>query len=404
MASYKIILFTGKTYKDGKHPIALQVIHNRKRKIITLGLSSKPEDWISGIQRFSNESKNYKKNNQTLNFYEERIEQVISEIRKEGKTFSFELFSSKFLDKKETKSLYNMYKIVIKELRNAEKVNTLDIYQTSLNLLKKFTNNKDISFYAIDYNFLKSFESFLLKRGNSGGGIHHHMRTLRAITNEAIRRKYLEAEYYPFSTQFNKEGYSLSHLKSQAAPRALSEKDMESFKKFNIAKYPDFVNSYNYFMFSYYARGINFVDMAQIKWTDIYDQRLIYNRSKTGKPLNIRISENLQNIIDKYKNSTNEYIFPILNEIHITELQKKDRVKKCLKACNSDLKSIAKILKININLTTYVARHTYATTLKRKGFSTEVISEALGHSEIATTKAYLEKFSNDVLDNADEVL
>ncbi|MBK6285710.1 MAG: hypothetical protein IPF54_26310 [Draconibacterium sp.] len=61
MASYKIILFTGKTYKDGKHPIALQVIHNRKRKIITLGLSSKPEDWISGIQRFSNESKNYKK-------------------------------------------------------------------------------------------------------------------------------------------------------------------------------------------------------------------------------------------------------------------------------------------------------------------------------------------------------
>ena len=150
MASYKIILFTGKTYKDGKHPVALQVIHNRKRKIITLGLSSKPEDWISGIQRFSNESKNYKKNNQTLNFYEERIEQVISDIRKEGKTFSFELFASKFLDKKETMSLYNMYKTVIKELRNAEKVNTLDIYQTSLNLLKKFTNNKDISFYAVN--------------------------------------------------------------------------------------------------------------------------------------------------------------------------------------------------------------------------------------------------------------
>ncbi len=230
------------------------------------------------------------------------------------------------------------------------------------------------------------------------------MRTLRALINEAIRRGYMDEKEYPFSTQFNKNGYSLAHLKSVASPRALSDQDMKKIKDFKILKYPHLANSYHYFLFSYYARGINFADMAKLTWGDIYNGRLVYNRSKTSKALNLKVSDALQRILDVYEGNNPEYIFPILNEFHQSETQKKLRIKKCLKAYNKDLKEIAEILQIKITLTSYVARHTYATTLKRKGFSTEVISEALGHSELATTKAYLEKFSSDSLDAADEVL
>ena len=404
MASIKILQLKWKEYGDGRHPIALQIIHNRKRKVITLGLNATNEEWNHDLNRFSSSVKSYKTRNQLIDNLETKAEQIIHSIQRENKAFTFELFLSRFEDNQKTISLFSFYEIKLEELRSLEKINTLDIYRASFSSLKKFRNNEDISFYEINYEFLKQYEVFLFQNGNTGGGVHHHMRSLRAIFNEAIRRKYVDSSYYPFSTQFNKEGYSLSHLKSNAAPRALSEEDLNKFKNFNVAKYPNLANAYYYFLLSYYARGINFVDMAQLKKSDIYNGRLIYSRSKTSKQLNIKISKNILSVLDQFRNTPGLFLLPILNENHITESQKKHRIKKTLKAFNSDLKKIAKILNININLTSYVARHTYATTLKRNGISTEIISESLGHSELATTKAYLEKFSNELIDKTDEVL
>lgn len=404
MASIKIILKKGKKYKDGKHPIVLRILHQQIQKIASLGLKASIEEWNEDLSRFTSKVKDYKTKNQLLEHFESRSEYILNSFKKENKPFSFELFTDRFWGKDKDISLFAFYEVKIEELNTLQKINTLKIYKASYNSLKKFRKNVDISFYEINYDFIRQYEAFLFNNGNTDGGVHHHMRSLRAIFNEVIRRKYIDSSYYPFSTQFNKEGYSLSHLKSRAAPRALSEEDIDKFKKLNISDYPDLTNAYYYFLFSYYARGINYVDMALLKKSDIYDNRLIYNRSKTSKPLNIKVSKNILSILEYFENTPPPYIFPILSEKHATESQKKHRIKKTLRAFNSDLKKIATILKINVNLTSYVARHTYATTLKRNGISTEIISESLGHSELATTKAYLEKFSNEHLDKSDELL
>lgn len=402
--NYKIRLLTWKTYSDGTSPIALQFIVKQKRKVITLGLNCKPEQWSEETSRIKNGVRNSKRNNKTLDFFEDRADEILADFQENGLPFHFETFKARFETSDDFMTVLVFYDLILQEYEDAGKVNTRNVYKTSKNRIQSFVGNRDILFSEINYSFLKEFESFLFSEGCSGGGVHHHMRSLRAIFNEAIKRGITKQQFYPFSTQFNKRGYSLSQLKSKAAPRALSESDFKKLKEFDYTEYPLYANSFHYFMFSYYARGMNFVDMAKLKWVDLYGDRITYSRSKTSGGFSIKISTALKEILSKFPYGKQEYVFPILSKVHESEVQKSHRIKKCLKKYNSDLHEIAKIQKINVKVTSYVARHTYASNLKRKGISTELISEGLGHSELSTTKAYLDKFSLEELDNIDQML
>ena len=151
--------------------------------------------------------------------------------------------------------------------------------------------------------------------------------------------------------------------------------------------------------------GMNFADMCDLKRNDMQDGRILYKRNKTGKMFNLKISGKAQEIINYLSSTEGKYLFPILNEhIHKTPTQIKDRTHKVLKKVNKDLKIIANLLSIKTPITFYVARHSSATTLKRNGISTEIISEALGHANSMVTQRYLKKFDNSVLDNAMSML
>lgn len=401
---YKLRLLTWKTYTDGTSPIALQFIVNQKRKVITLGLNCKPDHWSEETSRIKNGVRNFKRNNKTLDFFQDRADRILVEFQENGIPFHFDTFKARFEQSEEVVTVVKFFDLIMNELEDAGKVNTRNVYKTAKNRLVSFIGETDVQFSSVNYSFLKEYESYLFSEGCSGGGVHHHMRSIRAIFNEAIKRGVTKQQFYPFSTQFNKSGYSLSQLKSKAAPRALSEIDFKKLRSFDYSIYPMYANSFHYFMFSYFSRGMNFVDMAKLKWKDIYGGRITYNRSKTSGGLNIKISSALEVILSKFPKGDSEYVFPILSESHETPSQKSHRIKKCLKKYNADLNKIAQIQEIEVHLTSYVARHTYATTLKRKGVSTELISEGLGHSEISTTKHYLEKFSNDLLDESETLL
>ena len=123
--------------------------------------------------------------------------------------------------------------------------------------------------------------------------------------------------------------------------------------------------------------------------------------AKTHKKITVSLSAYALTIIEKYSHVSNGYLFPILdNDVHITEMQRYNRKKKVLKSVNYRLKKLSKILGMNINLTTYVARHSFATVLKRSGVNIALISEALGHSDLATTQIYLDSFENEQIDTA----
>ncbi|PHN08681.1 site-specific integrase [Flavilitoribacter nigricans] len=404
MPSLKIVLFTSKMYQNGDHPVMLRVTHNRKLKYYGLNLSCTLQQWDQHKCRFNRNFNNYKEKNRLLHFWEEKAYRIIDGLIKEDVAFHHKIFERKFVTNHRSISVFEFFNELMEELEKKGKAGNRRVYKGAKNALKKFHPNKNLSFSDIDYIFLKKFETHLLENGCTDGGVRVYLRTLRAVINEAIRCGYATQETYPFATQFNKQGYSFSHLKSKAKPRPLSIEDMDKIKNFPLDDYPHLAKSVRYFLFSYYTRGMNFTDMAKLKWSDIYNGRLEYIRSKTSKSFSIKISEPLAEILEHFKGVNITYIFPILTDFHKSPQQVKDRVRKCLKQFNRDLKEVAELLKIDMILTSYVARHTYASTLKKKGVDIAVISEAMGHADMATTKAYLELFSSDIVDAADQVL
>ena len=158
------------------------------------------------------------------------------------------------------------------------------------------------------------------------------------------------------------------------------------------------------FLFSYFSAGINFKDIATLRYNDMEEDRIFYRRHKTGKAMTCRLHPQAKEIIAKYTRSEviqEDYIFPILDrQIHRTEQQIHNRVHKVLVHINRELKEWSKQLGLAMNLTTYVARHTFATVLKRSGVSVALISESLGHSDLSTTQIYLDSFENSQIDAA----
>ena len=152
------------------------------------------------------------------------------------------------------------------------------------------------------------------------------------------------------------------------------------------------------FAFSYFTAGINFIDIALLKDGNIIDNRVVYYRHKTKKRIIVPLQPKAIELIDKYRGGA--YLFPILSAFHKTEVQIADRLHKVLGKVNKYLKQIGKELKLPIPLTTYVARHSYATVLKRSGVSTSIISESLGHSTERITQVYLDSFGNDQMNEA----
>jgi integrase len=146
--------------------------------------------------------------------------------------------------------------------------------------------------------------------------------------------------------------------------------------------------------------GINFVDIALLTKTNLLDERLIYNRKKTSKLIKLPLHPKALDLIRKYQNSESPYLFPILYAYHTTEQQKANRIHKIITKTNFQLKELGKKLEIPIDLTTYVARHSFATVLKRSGVSTSIICESLGHSSEKVTRIYLDSFENSQIDEA----
>jgi site-specific recombinase XerD len=183
-----------------------------------------------------------------------------------------------------------------------------------------------------------------------------------------------------------------------------------STERFQLAK--------SVFLFSFYSGGINFVDLAQLRWRDLsrsnlntgFPERLNYVRQKTGGKFSLRLLAPAASIVAAYQPFTcitpASYVFPILDvSKHTSPNQVKNRLHKILGQINSDLKTLGELAGITTPLTTYVARHTFATTLKQAGTQIAVISQAMGHKSEAVTAVYLDSFASEVVDKAfDELL
>jgi integrase/recombinase XerD len=408
-ASVNIMLNPTRKNSDGRRTISLRVTINRKRLYYSLGYHIFETDWNQD-KRTVNKNFNpkiYKEVNNTLKHYHIKSLNVIEKIEQSGKPITHELFKRLFFNNTSVSSVLEYYDRIIDDLKTKGKIGNADNYNQSKNALSKFINDKAIKFEDIDVAFLNRWEKELYGTC-SGNGISNYLRTLRALFNRAISEDICSQDIYPFKTRFNNKGYDISKLETDTIKRALSEEDIEKLKKYVPDGLETLIEAKNIFFFSFYNMGMNIIDICLLKWTDINDGRIKYIRSKNGKPHNIKIIEPVQNILDYYSDYDfgTDFVFPVLMSQYKTEEQKKSRVKMFTRHINRSLKRFGKLAKISNpdQLTTYVARHTWATTMKRKGVSTTLISEAMKHSDEKTTQIYLDSFENDRVDDMNDML
>jgi len=300
------------------------------------------------------------------------------------------------------KSVETVFLELIQELKTEKRIGNANFYKSALYSLKAFNNGTmEIPFTEIDVNWLLKYETWMKGNGNSINSLGVRFRALRGIYNLAIKQHVVKKEYYPF------EEFKVSKLKETTKKRAIPKTEIQKIIDYDVREITDYHYSplielgRDIFVFSYLGCGINFVDIAYLKKRNIKDNRISYNRHKTGKVINFPLQPYAIELIKKYNNPESEYLFPILNEkVHITEWQQHYRIQKIIKKVNKWLKIIAEKAGIDTDLTTYVARHSYATVLKRSGVNIALIGETLGHSDLKTTQIYLDSFENSQIDEA----
>lgn len=385
-----IIIDTRRKRNDCLYPIKLRVTFNRYSKYYSLNYAL-TEDEFEKVNGKAPRS-NLKLIKRALLAEENRAQDIINK----NLNFSFESFDSDFLhEKKVVNNIYELIEYKVKDLVANDRFKTAWVYESLMSSLKKFKKRRHLPFSLIDKRFLNEYEKWMLANKKSITTVGIYLRNLRAVFNDAIDKKIIGQDKYPFG----KNKYQIPT--GNNVKKALSK--MELLK---IANYKSTNSMELYcrdlFLFSYLANGINIKDLANMKYTNIQDGFLILIREKTknsksNNPQFIKIycSDRIINIIENWGNlDQHGYIFPIFR-LSMTTLQKIRKVDSTIGSINLYIGRIAKSVGIDQKVTTYVARHTFSTVLKRSGASIEFISESLGHHSISTTRHYLDSFEDE---------
>ena len=390
----KVVCYKYKTLSNGKSPLMIRVCKDGKKKYQSLGISIKAELWDFKANQPKAKCPNRERIILLINEKINEIQKAVLDKRIAGKDFTaatlIESTSSKDSSHKTVGEYYLTY---IQNLKKEKRIRYAGMLEVSYNSFIKFNKHLDIPFSDIDVAWLKRYELWMKEQNLSVSTISTRVRHLRAVFNLAIAEHSIKNDCYPFHS------YKVSKLNRQTVKRALSKQDILKVMQYKGTSSMECL-AIDIFIFSYLNAGINFIDIAKLKHSNIAENHLIYNREKTKKLINVPLQVKALEIIAKYQKDKSPYLFPILSPFHKTEVQIANRLHKMLAKINKHLKEIGERLELPIPLTTYVARHSYATVLKRAGVSTSIISESLGHSSEKITQVYLDSFDNEQINNA----
>ena len=396
-----VICYKSKRLADGTHPLMLRITRDGKRVFKSIGISVLPQDWDFKKEQPKPRCEHCDLIRKKILQIEMQYQTLVMEKECVNEEYTAQSILASMEEKPiKAQIVEDFYKNLISELRENGQVGTSYAYQNSWSTLKSFNRGNPLqyTFSHIDKQFCKRFENWMRRKGNKDTTLSFQFRTLRAVYNRAIDARVVSKDKNPF-IEFKLSGFSLKTKK-----RALSKEDIHKIIKFDCSGQSGIRKlAHDLFAFSYLCGGISFVDIANLTSLNIIDGRLIYKRQKTHGEINLLLSDEAISYINIYSEyqCTAGYLFPILHKAHhITQMQKHNRVRKVCRQVNSELKEIAKELEIEANVTTYVARHSFATVLKKSGVNIGIISQALGHQDIQTTQIYLSKFDDEQVDEA----
>ena len=397
--TFKVILRKDVIYKNNTSPFCIQFLHDGRKKTIGLGISLAREYWNAEAQKVTDDCPDRDNIQFQITAKIKEYSKKIQRLEALDIPVNFETL----FDAKPARSvgitIEGGFKAEIERLESLGKINSATKHKYALQVLNGYKPTT-MALEAIDLDYLKGLELYLRQRGNKDNSIATRFAIFKAIYNKAVKEGKVTVKQNPFTL------FQVGSLWAKTRKRAIDKDDIQRLIDLEIVE--EHTTEYrclakDLFLFSYFTAGMNFGDIARLRYKDIVKGRVNYSRHKTQKLLSFQLVPMALQILEKYgtEGHGEDYIFPILNRHeHTTPQQIFNRLHKVLRKVNRELKVLGEMIGLEMPLTTYVARHTYATVLKRSGVSVALISESLGHADLSTTQIYLDSFENSQIDAA----
>lgn len=395
MATSSIYLDTKYRRKDKTFKISIRVTHQGQRKYYFTGYYASKKSFKNMMDLSIDVRGESKAIRAKLISIKNESSEVISGLSE----FTFHAFEDIFLKNRlrNKKLVYHWMTTYSNLLFDEGRISTSESYKNAMVSFRKYDSRKEIKFGDISSVWLNGYEKWMTDQNKSVSTVGIYLRNLSRAFTYAIEKKAITYELYPFGKGKFVIPSSVNNK------RALSFEQVNSINAYN-SNNPKLAMAKDMFIFSYLCNGMNFADVANLKWGDINGEFISFKRGKTKnrirknqRKVEVAISHHVSEIISRNCNDDKDegnYIFGFYN-LGMTEDQKYRKKKQCIKDINFALKLIAKDLKLNINLTLTVARHSYATISMNLGQSIAFIQKSLGHTDSRTTENYLGSIEYD---------
>ena len=321
-----------------------------------------------------------------------RLQSIINLLENKRLRYTADDIISTFQKQDNKQSLFNFMQEVIVQLQHMGKQRTSETYRCTLKSFMQFREDRDVLLKDINSDLILIYEAYLHARGLTKNSTSFYMRILRAVYNRAVEKN-LTIDRNPFKHVY--KGID------KTVKRAIPLKFIKQIKNLDLSSQTSLDLARDMFLFSFYTRGMSFIDMAYLKKKDLSNGILSYRRRKTGQQLFIRWEKCMQEIVNKYENPLSEYLLPIIKPMNRDE---RTQYQNAMCLINRNLKEIGRMVGVQIPLTMYVARHSWASVAKNKNVPISVISEGMGHDSELTTQIYLASLDTTVVDKANSMI
>ncbi len=384
--------------KEGN--IYYQVIHNRVVCPIRTDYRIFESEWDDGASTLSYptpvhaERRNYLQS--VANHIEwdiKRLKIIIALFDRRHECYTTDDIVTKFSRQANEQSLFTFMQEAIGQLKRLNRIRTSETYAATLSSFMKFREGQDILLYEVDSDTMMLYEAWLKGKGVCPNTISFYMRILRAVYNRAVEKELVEQKH-PFKHVYT--GID------KTVKRAVPLKAIKRIKELDLTLKPHLDYARDLFLFSFYTRGMSFIDLAYLKKSDLQNGFLTYRRRKTNQQLTVKWEKCMAEIVAKYNDcSTTQYLLPIITNPLVDE---RKQYRNAIYRVNTALKEIARMISLPMPLTMYCARHGWASIAKSKNIPLSVISEGMGHDSEETTRIYLASLDSNVIDQANSLI
>ena len=399
MATTVKVKFRASSVETKEGALYYQVIHDRLARQVHSGYKLYPSEWDAGRSKvllpsgITEGRRHYLLSvKAALDDDLARFREVILRLEHAGTPYTADKVVELYTSPTDCGGFIAYARKLIGELKQIGKTRTAETYTTALNSFVRFHGECDLLFEEVDSNRMVQYETYLKENDVCPNSSSYYMRNLRAIYNRAVEEGLTE-QRNPFRHVYTGIDKTVKRAVPLKVIRQIRDTDLTLMPATDYAR--------DLFLFSFYTRGMSFVDMAYLKKKDLQNGVLAYRRQKTGQQLFIKWEKPMQEIVEKYDTSGIPYLLPIILD---TGKDARRQYKNAAHLVNDKLKKLGERLGLGIPLTTYVARHAWASIARSKNIPLSTISEAMGHDSENTTRIYLASLDTSVVDKANSLI